>query len=190
MDLSELYQNVYENPGDDRRRLVLADALLEQGDVRGELISLQFATHAVARKRAKKLIERHRAHFLGPLNDVVLHGSDTWERGFLVGCIARLSGSTVDCPAWATVRHLGVMSGGALEPSELSSRWMRSLKSLELHSDREGYWVRQHELRLLRGRVVKLVRDASLKRQVLEIGGGGLGPGGGDLANRRLVEGE
>ena len=53
MDLEALYHNVYENPGDDRRRLVLADALLERGDPRGELITLQFATHAIARKRAR-----------------------------------------------------------------------------------------------------------------------------------------
>src|SRR3954470_1660051 len=106
MHLDALYQSVYENPHDDRLRRVLADALLEHGDVRGELIALQYETHALARKRADKLIARHRARFLGPLGAVVVPGSDAWEHGFLVACTARLDGFTVACPQWATVRSI------------------------------------------------------------------------------------
>ena len=164
MNPEQLYQNVYENPADDTRRLVLADALLERGDPRGELIMLQFETHALARKRAKKLIDRYRAHFLGPLREVVLHGSDEWERGFLVGCFARLAGNTVDCPAWSTVRRVGVMGGGALEPSELGSKWMRSLAEVRVLYDADNWWARQNGLHALRSQLVGVLERANRLR--------------------------
>ena len=41
MDIDELWRQVVENPDDIGYRLVLADALIEEGDPRGELIALQ-----------------------------------------------------------------------------------------------------------------------------------------------------
>ncbi|GMU58554.1 MAG: hypothetical protein AMXMBFR34_03170 [Myxococcaceae bacterium] len=125
----ELFQQVYEAPSDDGRRRVLADHLLQEGDPRGELIMLQFDTSARARKRADKLLERHRQAFLEPLRPVVVPGTDAWERGFLVACSARLDGGLAGCPAWATVRRLGVaLTSG--RPTELASRWMASLQDV------------------------------------------------------------
>lgn len=161
MSVEALFQNVYENPSDAACRRVLADALLQQGDPRGELIMLQFETHAVARKRAKKLVERHRARFLGALSDVVLHGTDVWEHGFLVSCWARLSGGTTECPAWATVRELSVVSGGELAPAELGSRWMRSLRAVRVLSAEERWWARKYELDAMRARLVNVLRAAN-----------------------------
>ncbi len=161
MNLEHLFDSVYEKPGDDRRRLVLADALLERGDPRGELIMLQFQTHAVARKRAKKLIDRHRRHFLGPLSDVVRHGSDEWHKGFLVGCVAQPSSTVSDCPAWSTVRRLGVMVGGVLDPDVLASKWLRSLEEVRLYSDHESFWVRAHQLTTVRAQLIGVLERAN-----------------------------
>lgn len=160
----ELYQKVYENPGDDAARLVLADALLEAGDVRGELIMLQFQTHALARKRAKKLIDRHRAHFLGPLSGVVLHGSDEWEHGFLVGCIAKLSGGTTWCPAWSTVRRLGVLAGGTLDPDEVGSKWMRSLREVRVVYDGDNWLQRQYGVHRLETQLISVLERSNRLR--------------------------
>ena len=164
MNLQGLYQSVYDDPSDDGRRFVLADALLNLGDPRGELILLQYEKHALARKRAKKLIDRYRGHFLGPLRDVVLHGSDEWERGFLVGCCARLAGDTVECPAWSTVRRLGVVGGGALEPAELGSKWMRSLAEVRVLYDADNWWARQNGLQALRAQLVGVLERANRLR--------------------------
>ena len=164
LPLAQLYQKVYENPGDDAARLVLADALLEAGDVRGELIVLQFQTHALARKRAKKLIDRHRAHFLGPLSGVVMHGSDEWERGFLVGCIAKLSGGTVSCPAWSTVRRLGVLAGGTLDPGEVGSPWMRSLAEVRMVFDGDNWLVREYGASRLEAQLVSVLERSNRLR--------------------------
>ncbi|MBL8957172.1 MAG: TIGR02996 domain-containing protein [Myxococcaceae bacterium] len=154
MTLERLYRDVYESPGDDRRRLVLADALLERADPRGELIMLQFQTHALARKRAKKLIDRHRAQFLGPLCNVVKHGSDEWRKGFLVGCVAHASGATADCPAWATVKRIDVLADRTAEVDLLASKWLRSLEEVRVLSDDETFWrgvhVAQTRVKVLR----------------------------------------
>jgi len=164
MHLEHLYESVYENPGDDRRRLVLADALLESGDPRGELIMLQFQTNALARKRAKKLIERYRAHFLGPLREVVMHGSDEWHKGFLVGCVAQPPSTFSDCPAWATVRRLGVMVGGVLDPEVLGSKWLRSLEEVRLFSDHQSFWVRAQQMSVVRAQLVSVLERANRLR--------------------------
>lgn len=65
------------HPDDDALRGVVADALLEAGDARGEFISLvrRQPLPATARKRAAKLFARHRAAWLGPVADVALTGS-------------------------------------------------------------------------------------------------------------------
>lgn len=123
---AELLQRVYEAPFDDAPRLVLADHLQQQGDPRGEFIALQFDTSARARKRADKLLERHRAPFLAPFAGAVVAGTDRWEKGFLVACTARLDGSQATNPAWATVKRLAVaLTSG--RPTELAGRWMTSL---------------------------------------------------------------
>lgn len=122
----ELFQAVYQAPGDDGPRLVLADRLQSEGDARGEFIALQFDGSARARKRAAKLLERHRAAFLGPLRDAVVVGTDEWERGFLVACVARLDGTLAASPAWATVKRLGLVPTLA-RPTELAGKWMTSL---------------------------------------------------------------
>lgn len=133
MDLERLFQAVYDDPRNDAARLVLADALTQVGDPRGEFITLQFDGSARARKRADKLLERHRATFLGPLAKVVRRGSDQWEKGFLARCVAKLDGSLASSPVWATVQELGVeIDYLATRPTELASKWLTSLARVYL----------------------------------------------------------
>jgi len=71
-DLASLFRDVYANPFDDGRRAVLADALTEAGDPRGEFISLQLlkapAKHA---KRVSQLLRAHAAEWLKPLSPFI-----------------------------------------------------------------------------------------------------------------------
>jgi uncharacterized protein (TIGR02996 family) len=75
------------SPEEDAPRLVLADYYLEQGNPKGEFISLQLRAEAgdmVAGARAEDLLERHQrlwaAQLLGPRADDC---STVWKRGFL-----------------------------------------------------------------------------------------------------------
>ena len=129
--LAPLALAFYEAPADFARRSVLADALLEAGDPRGEFIALQQHTSARARKRAQKLLDRHRAAFLGPLARVVVPGTDVWRGGFLVACEAQLNGTLAGEPSWATVERLAVHYDGH-EPRELASPHLRSLRAVSL----------------------------------------------------------
>lgn len=135
-----MYEAVWDAPGDLLRRRVLADALLEVGDPRGEFIALQFETSARARKRAQKLLDRHRRHFLGSLAGVLITDSDVWRHGFVVEGAVRLMGEHVDLKAWATVERLiGYLSPYA--PKELGSVHLKSLRQLQLapvEVDRSG----------------------------------------------------
>jgi uncharacterized protein (TIGR02996 family) len=130
--LESLLAGVYARPADDARRLVLADWLLEHGDVWGEFIALQFKkrggelTDAQARWE-KKLIGWHERRFLGPLAPVVQPDSARFERGFVTHCrIATVNDEHArklsNHPAWATLGSYQLI------------RWpARYRKELELH---------------------------------------------------------
>lgn len=129
----ELQRAVYEQPGELRRRRVLADALLEAGDPRGEFIALQLETSARSRKRAAKLLARHRVTWLGALAPAVVEGSEVWRGGFPVSAAVQLDGTLVDAPEWSTFEALFVVACGAPAP-ELASPWLSSLRRV---------WVRK-----------------------------------------------
>jgi uncharacterized protein (TIGR02996 family) len=131
LHLQQLFQAVYDAPQDSSRREVLADALLEQGEARGEFISLQLDGASRSRKRAAKLLKRHRQAFLGPLADTVVPGTDEWQGGFLIGAAATLSGARVEERAWSTVERLVVVLGPK-PPLELASAHFRSLRQIML----------------------------------------------------------
>ena len=133
-DIEHLYSAVFAAPSDDGPRLVLADALQERGDPRGEFISLQLQRPRSQRseRRMEKLLDRHRAAFLRGLQPVVMpDATQRWERGFLVEASVVLHGDRVHTPDWATVRKLEVLFGGT-PPLELASSQMRSLKEISL----------------------------------------------------------
>jgi uncharacterized protein (TIGR02996 family) len=129
----DLLARVLAEPGDHELRKVLADALVEEGHPRGELIHLQYArlegrgTPEMA-EREKLLLERHGPDLLGPLVGAV--GSYEIERGFLRKCDVPWHRQSynieraVDHPLWSTVEELHGPAAIYLAPA------MRSLVSL------------------------------------------------------------
>jgi uncharacterized protein (TIGR02996 family) len=134
IDVEPFYAAVFAAPGDDAPRQVLADALQERGDPRGEFISLQLQTPRAQRseRRMQKLLERHRPEFLRGLGPVVMPGSEQrWERGFLTEATVVLHGEQASVPDWATLRRLEVLFSGT-PPIELASPHLRSLEEISL----------------------------------------------------------
>lgn len=103
---------VYASPGEDGPRLVLADALLEQGDERGEFLSLQLRAKKTPAqvKRAKALLEANGARWLAPFGPTLGAGVK-WSRGFpSQGRVKFRDGAAVKkygaLPEWATFESL------------------------------------------------------------------------------------
>jgi uncharacterized protein (TIGR02996 family) len=93
VDLAELWRQVVDAPDDLGPRLVLADALIERGDPRGELIVLQCggADSKVliddrvgdAGERVGELVAQHWEAWLGPLARVVRRQGSQFRDGML-----------------------------------------------------------------------------------------------------------
>jgi uncharacterized protein (TIGR02996 family) len=80
-DLEALFAAVYAAPDDDAPRAVLADALQERGDPRGDFIALQLARPtAETDARAAMLVDEHGSRWLGELAPLLAQVG--WERGF------------------------------------------------------------------------------------------------------------
>jgi uncharacterized protein (TIGR02996 family) len=134
----ELFAAVYDDPSDDSRRAVLADALVERGDPRGEFIALQLdAKHRGLtndeRRREQVLLGKHERAWRGEL-DGVLGDAGWWSRGFIAGAQIKrgavLDRHVVASPLWSTVEYVWFepdLAEGALR--ELFHR-LRSLRGL------------------------------------------------------------
>jgi uncharacterized protein (TIGR02996 family) len=131
-DVEHLFRAVYEAPDDDGPRVVLADALIERGDPRGELITVQLAlvksTDRALKTRERELLDAHGKAWLGDLAPILM-ADVRFERGFLAAC--KVDNSQLDRvqklvgnPAWSTVRSLEGSALIALDPV------MRSLRRL------------------------------------------------------------
>ncbi len=105
-DPAELFAAIYANPDDDAPRSVLADALQEAGDPRGEFIALQLARGRGGKKtrREGQLLKANARTWLGPLAQAVLNKGMVFERGFLARC--QVQRHTLQTPAWATVEEV------------------------------------------------------------------------------------
>ena len=131
-DLSSLWQQVFDAPDDVQRRLVLADALQEAGDPRGELITLQSSRGPGARvsKREKELLAQYRFDFMGPLVRVM--GVPEYEGGLLIkGTVyAHLpEAPPLTEPAWQAIRQLDFQnSTSAVAATVLSNPLLRRLE--------------------------------------------------------------
>jgi uncharacterized protein (TIGR02996 family) len=90
-ELRILLADVKAEPDDDTPRLILADWLQDQGDVRGELIHLQVVRHRIPEddprhaelfRREREILGHHVFDWLGPLADLV--ASWDFSRGFII----------------------------------------------------------------------------------------------------------
>jgi hypothetical protein len=124
----------------DEARAVQADALVEKGDPRGELIALQSAPPTKASlARQKALIRAHEKSWLGGLAAAVRKGTTVWERGVLVACtlddktgvVKRATGQA----ALVTVRRVGFHGRKFVEAEEMvrffSHRVLANLRAVE-----------------------------------------------------------
>jgi uncharacterized protein (TIGR02996 family) len=95
-----LLEAIYSNATDDSARLIYADALTERGDEQGEFISLQLVRNPTEKqiKRANSLLKKHRAQWLGPLENTLT--KTKFERGFLVSAHLAQNASATD-EVWA-----------------------------------------------------------------------------------------
>lgn len=129
---TELIERVFANPDDDSLRLVLADALLEQGDAWGELIQLQFSA-TPDQARVAKLIQKHGVAIAGPLAHLAPRGVWRFDKGFLdlmpvsrVMVPRRRWEDAVSAPQWATVREVQLNAQDL--PQWWLSPWLRQAR--------------------------------------------------------------
>jgi uncharacterized protein (TIGR02996 family) len=134
---AELRARALAHPEDDGHFLVWADVLSEQGDPRGELMSLQLfekksALSAEQLLQLRALQSKHRDRLLGPLSAIVVNA--VFERGIAVHLALR-SNRTDGIPesAWAGVRGvtLAADSGHDFPAPLLTLPGLRSVMCIE-----------------------------------------------------------
>jgi uncharacterized protein (TIGR02996 family) len=138
--IEDLWRQLAANPGDDTTRAVLGDALLANGDPRGELFALQLAhgTDAERRARIAALVQRFGDRWSGRLKGVATHV--VFRRGAPVAIAMRPGASPavdelVHDPVLATIEV--VVPNGASDDVYLqliTSPAMASLHSVEVRS--------------------------------------------------------
>jgi len=139
-----LFDDILANPEDLELRSVWADALIEQGDPRGELITLQSRAEAgqltpAQDKRMRSLLAKHRGAWLGELAGIVQSREGlVFERGLLGACqiqVKNLAGldAAIGSPLWSTVRSVHFCDRFAWDPRIvplLADPAMRSLREV------------------------------------------------------------
>ncbi|MBL8956574.1 MAG: TIGR02996 domain-containing protein, partial [Myxococcaceae bacterium] len=134
-----LLADVYAAPDDDAPRRVYADFLLERGDPRGELITLQLARPVGTEpsEREGELLKKHGKAWLGPLATVLSWGKSysmtRFERGFVavadfIENAEKKTALIATDPAWATVERFERMLWPGLL---LAKAPLRALKQLD-----------------------------------------------------------
>jgi uncharacterized protein (TIGR02996 family) len=114
-------REVYAAPDDDGPRTVYADWLIERGDPRGELISLQLGrargqTTSAGKLRERTLLAKYARAWIGEIEPAVAKTRFAFERGFLWRCGGQWQTlaarpELMTHPAWATVREYTLASG-------------------------------------------------------------------------------
>jgi len=134
---AQLLAEVYARPGDDGPRAVLADALTEAADPRGEFISLQLAQSDKGSRRERELLRAHGVKWLGELGPFVLDEparvAAAFSRGFVSRCwLNRGLDASVFARsrAWATVEELSLAPNFVFASHE-NLRALRSLQRVE-----------------------------------------------------------
>ncbi|MCA9571829.1 MAG: hypothetical protein KC656_28525, partial [Myxococcales bacterium] len=172
---------------DDATRQVIADALTERGDPRGELIALDLRLKADGSRgplleRARELRSLHLAHLLGPLAPLVEDA--TWDRGYAEHVVLAVKHdpdlvAATGSPLWRTVRSIDVVRHHRRHDGHLTR--------LLAHDVLFG-------LRSLRGHLpdsllVQLARGPARPLETLVCGRGSLGPHQDDAVTRELFDG-
>ncbi len=119
---SKLAESVWAKPEDDETKLVVADALMEQGDPWGEFITLGFkigdgtATEQMKERHAS-LLHKNAPLFGGPIAHIATKDLWRFEKGFLVAFAADRSQvprrrweEAASTPYWSTVREVTLHS--------------------------------------------------------------------------------
>lgn len=136
--IARLFAEVYADPFGDGPRVVLADALQELGDPRGELIALQLARARTGKRtrRESALIKQHARAWLGPIGPAVPNRDLKFERGFLAKCRIQHHRETIEPylkhQEWKTVEE--VILGrwvGSLQPFADALPALRVLGEIE-----------------------------------------------------------
>jgi uncharacterized protein (TIGR02996 family) len=144
VDVAELFQAVYADPDDDELRLVLADALLAQGDPRGDFIQLQFDDRR-DQSLARKLIQQHGLSWLGGLRGHLIPYA--YEKGFVSeGRLQSVTGASGK-PELGTLRTLVLDVGG---PAILSDSHLRGLREISVVEDEVVIGLFDHPAALAR----------------------------------------
>lgn len=144
-NLEPLWQRVREAPKDEAARWVLADALQERKDPRGEFIALQLARARDGAKptaRERELQKLWRADWLGPVHGVLVSDVE-FERGFPVS--GRFVNTGVpeagsQWPQWATFERLDATNASVqMKPvsAAIASPHARSLVQLDGLGERD-----------------------------------------------------
>jgi uncharacterized protein (TIGR02996 family) len=127
---------IYDAPGDLAARAVYADWLLDRGDPRGELITLQLREVVTKEQeaRARELVDAHAEQWIGRLTEIT-----TWiefEGGFLARCgLSRIPKWAIGRREWATVKHIGISDDWSRDIGPLvTHETMKSLESLRVPS--------------------------------------------------------
>jgi uncharacterized protein (TIGR02996 family) len=139
VDATQLLAQVYERPGDDEPRRVLADALQAVGDPRGELIALQLmpGDDESRLRRIDQMVKACGADWLGQLAEIAYRVQ--FARGFLAKLELKKTLPTyfhqlVEHPMLATVEEL--IPGeeqGARYAELVASPALRALRRIEVH---------------------------------------------------------
>jgi len=127
--LEDLFAQVYASPDDDEVRRILADALTEAGDPRGELITFQLHPDVDYQRRAMRLVQQNGLRWLGALRGAVIPLG--YERGFLAHAqVVDTEAAAIlrDHREWATL-HTLELADTATPPAMLGPSF-RSLTKL------------------------------------------------------------
>ena len=135
-DTGALLQAIYDDPFDTSLRLVYADALLEVGDPRGELITLQCNRgDGPVTKRERELLRLYARTWLDAIEPIVLKNGLVYRRGFVAKAreAAKQTAQTglLAAPAWATVEELDLtVAWGSRAQRFLADRRWKALRSV------------------------------------------------------------
>lgn len=132
-DLAPLWDAVHAEPANLAHRAVLADALLQVHDPRGELMALQLSGAPAARMRIAGLLKCHYADWLPPFTRI-LHHLVRFSNGFVSALGVELDGAMLglllDRPEWRMIEALRI-SGHRVDLPALFAR-MPLLRIVEL----------------------------------------------------------